>query len=319
MTTESKQPYVVERRVCEGVAEIERLLGARAELDAPPSLLVEVPHGADTRAHYDALRARLVGDLPADLHEFFHVNTDIGAYQYGRRVAEMVVSERPTSSVLVVRSLIPRTFIDCNRLEDTPDTSGQGGVTAGIAPYVEDERDRALLVDLHRAYVAIAERSYADVCNAGGMALCPHTFGPYELPIAKIDRDIVQRLRELHRPEVLAKLAKRPEVDLLTRDRDNARHAPEGMVEELTADFAAVGLTATESVAYRLVPGTQTYRFAVRYPGRVLCLEVRRDLLVEAYTALTPMRVRADAVERIAAPIAAAVVRWMDRRRAVAG
>ena len=68
-----------------GVVDVEIVRGARARPDAPPDLLVEVPHGADRRAHYDALRARLRGDLPADLHAFFHVNTDVGAWQLGRR------------------------------------------------------------------------------------------------------------------------------------------------------------------------------------------------------------------------------------------
>src|SRR5689334_15142655 len=93
----------------EGVADVERIDGARAGTGRP-ALLVEVPHGADRRAHYDALRARMVGALPDDLHVFFHVNTDVGAWQYGRRVAERVVAARPELSAVVVRCLIPRTF-----------------------------------------------------------------------------------------------------------------------------------------------------------------------------------------------------------------
>ena len=53
-----------------GIADVE-LLGA-----GPTRLLIEVPHGADKRAHYDAVRARLVGDLPKDLHVFFHTNAE---------------------------------------------------------------------------------------------------------------------------------------------------------------------------------------------------------------------------------------------------
>src|SRR5690606_36693325 len=68
----------------EGVVTVELLRGAEAPPAAVPDLLVEVPHGADLRAHYDALRARLVGELPADLHCFFHINTDVGAWAYGR-------------------------------------------------------------------------------------------------------------------------------------------------------------------------------------------------------------------------------------------
>src|SRR5262245_44400562 len=101
----------------EGVADVERIDGRDADPAATPCLLVEVPHGAETRAEYDALRGRLVGDLPADLHVFYHVNTDVGAYGYGRRAAERVIAAVPSRSALIVRARIPRTFIDVNRIE----------------------------------------------------------------------------------------------------------------------------------------------------------------------------------------------------------
>jgi hypothetical protein len=299
-----------------GVAHVERWRGAEAPVGSSPTLLVEVPHGADERAHYDALRSRLVGDLPADLHEFFHANTDIGAWQYGRRVVERLVSARPTLSAVLVRSLIPRTFIDCNRLEDA---AASGGVTAGVAPYVEHPDDRALLLSLHRAYVAVIEAHYADVCDAGGFALTPHTYGPYELPIAQIDRAIVENLRACHRPEVVPTLPVRPEIDLLTRTKDGLRLAPEGIVEDLLAGYANAGFSPTEGKAYRLVPSTQTWRFVTRYPEQVLCLEVRRDLLVDTYTALSAMTLNDAAIDRVAAPLADAIGRWLDRRAREAG
>ena len=299
-----------------GVAHVERWRGPEADPDASPTLLVEVPHGADERAHYDALRARLVGDLPADLHEFFHANTDIGAWQYGRRVVERLVAARPALSAVLVRSLIPRTFIDCNRLEDA---AASGGVTAGVAPYVEHPDDRALLLSLHRTYVAVIDAHYADVCDAGGFALTPHTYGPYELPIAQIDRAIVENLRACHRPEIVPTLPVRPEIDLLTRTKDGMRLAPEGVVDDLLEAYTSAGFTPTEGQAYRLVPSTQTWRFATRYPEQVLCLEVRRDLVVERYTALSPMTVSDTAVDRVAGPLAGAIGRWMDRRAREAG
>jgi hypothetical protein len=317
--TSHPTPPTLETRVHDGVALVEILRGAAAAHGDSPSLLVEVPHGADERGHYDALRARLVGDLPADLHEFFHVNTDIGAWQYGRRVAELLVAERPQLSAMVVRSLIPRTFIDCNRLEETQESLQAGGLTAGLAPYVEHPDDRALLVSLHRAYVRLIEDAYAEVCDGGGFALTPHTYGPYNLPIAHIDRGIVEALRACHRPEVIPTLSVRPEVDLLTRTKEGVRLAPEGIVHDLLAAFAAAGHRPTEGAAYSLQPSTQTWRFVTRYPEQVLCLEVRRDLLVETYTGLSAMVVREDAADRVARPLAAAIGRWLDRRASEAG
>jgi hypothetical protein len=52
----------------------------------------------------------------------------------------------------------------------------------------------------------------------------------------------------------------------------------------------------------------------MRYPGRTLCLEVRRDLLVEDYTPFDEMHVREDAVERISGPLAAEIDRWLASR-----
>lgn len=293
----------------EGVAHVETIAGRDADPDAPPALLVEVPHGADRRAHYDALRARMEGALPDDLHVFFHVNTDVGAWSYGRRVAERVVAARPDRSALLVRCLIPRTFVDANRLEDAGDDLAKGGMTAGVAPYVTDPRDVALLLGLHRAYVRLCERGYARVCGAGGLALSPHTYGPRTMGIARIDEGIVHALRAAHEPEAWASWPVRPEIDLITKDADGARHAPEGIVEELLAGYRALGIEAVEGGTYTLHPATQTHRWSIEYPGRVIGLEVRRDLLVERYTPFEEMIATDDRVDRIAGPLAAAIAK----------
>jgi hypothetical protein len=301
-----------ELRSIEGVAFVERLDGKEADPSAPATLLVEVPHGADLRAHYDALRARMVGTLPDDLHVFFHVNTDVGAWDYGRRVAERVIAADPTRSALLVRCLIPRTFVDTNRVEDASDSLASGGMTAGVAPYVRDTRDVALLLELHRSYVALAERAYTEVCGAGGFALSPHTYGPRTMGIAKIDDDIVHALRAAHEPEAWASWPIRAEVDLLTKTADGTRHAPEGIVDPLIAGFAAQGLSAVEAQSYTLHPATQTWRYIERHRGQVLCLEVRRDLLVsEPYTPFEEMRALPDRIERVAIPLASAIDGWL--------
>jgi len=297
----------------DGVAFVERIAGPAADPAAPPCLLVEVPHGADLRAHYDALRARMIGALPDDLHVFFHVNTDVGAWAYGRRVAERVVAADPRRSALLVRCLIPRTFVDANRLEDAKDSLARTGLTAGVAPYVRDPADVALLLALHRSYVALVERAYERVCGAGGFALSPHTYGPRTMGIAQIDDDIVHALRKAHEPEAWASWPVRPEVDILTRTTEGARHAPEGMVERLTDAYRAIGICAVESVTYQLSPVTQSWRYVMRYPERVLCLEVRRDLLVAEYTPFDEMRALPHAADRVAGPLVDAIDEWLAR------
>jgi len=297
-----------------GVAQVERIDGPGADPSARPCLLVEVPHGADRRAHYDALRSRLVGDLPEELHVFFHVNTDVGAYDYGRRVAERVVAAAPGRSALVVRCVIPRTFVDANRLETATDDLSKSGLTAGVAPYVRHPDDLAILLELHRAYVRLVAHAYELVCGSGGFALSPHTYGPRTMGIASIDDSIVAALRHAHEPEVWATWPVRPEIDLITRDADGVRHAPADVADEVLAAYRALGLEAVDSKTYTFHPSTQGWRWAERFADRFLCLEVRRDLLVEAYTPFEEMRVVPAAADRIAAPLADAIDGWLGRR-----
>lgn len=296
------------------VADVERFDGAAANRALPPTLLVEVPHGADQRAHYDALRARLVGALPADLHVYFHVNTDIGAYDWGRRVAERVVAAEASRSALLVRCLVPRTFVDANRLETATEDLARSGLTAGVAPYVRDERDLALLLSLHRAYVQLVEQIYPWVCEAGGFALSPHTYGPRTMGIEKIDDEIVAALRRAHEPAQWERWPVRPEVDLITRSPDGRRLAPPEVVDALLEAYRAQGIEAVDSRTYLLHASAQGTRWAERYPDRFLCLEVRRDLLVESYTPFDQMRVRPEAIDRYAAPVADAIDAWLRRR-----
>ena len=276
-----------------GVADVETFG------DGPPDLVVEVPHGADRRAHFDALRARLAGELPADLHEFFFVNTDVGAWQVGRRVAEML-----GRSAIVIRSLIPRTFIDCNRIEAA--TLGGGGLTASVPAYVRDAGDRALLLDLHRRYVAIVEAAL-EALAPDGFLLMPHTYGPRTLGIDQVDEHIVTALREAHAPERYAAWPVRPEVDLITRTADGTLHAAAPVAEAVTAAYRVLGLEVAENRTYHMHPITLGMKWAERLPGRTLCLEIRRDLLVRDWAWNRENTVDPEAVERFAAPLARAI------------
>jgi len=286
-----------------GVAFVERLDGADADPDAAPALLVEVPHGADRRAHYDALAARLRGVMPADLHAFFHVNTDVGAWQLGRRVAERAIAARPERSALLVRCLIPRTFIDCNRvIEGDPVAAG---LTPGLQPYVRDPKDRALLRSLHRAYTELTRRAYGLVCGAGGVGFSPHTYAPRSVGISSVGDDIVEQLRWAYEAERYAGWTLRPEVDLLTRTPDGEELAVAGAADALVARFAGIGVEATICQTYDMHPATQAHALAEAWPGRTLCLEVRRDRLMSAWTPFEEMHADPAAVDRFADPIAA--------------
>ncbi len=311
MTTTQPSPP----RSVAGVVDVELILGAQAASSTAPTLLVEVPHGACRRAHYDALRARMKGDLPADLHCFFHINTDVGAWEYGRQAAQRVLQAHPTRSALVVRSLIPRTLIDCNRpaTRDGGDLH-KGALTAGVPAYIDHPDDHALLVDLHRQYVETAEAAFALVCGEhGGLAVIPHTYGPRTLGIAGVGRDIVEQLRHACAPEREHTWPLRADIDLLTTDPDGRDWSPPGMVPALVDAFAAAGLQAKCNEAYNLHPASLGHTWSTRYPQRVLCLEVRRDHLVQAWTPFAEMTVVADKVGPVARALAAVLAPALAR------
>lgn len=282
-----------------GIASVHVLHGAEADPGAPPALLVEVPHGADTQADYDAVARQLKSPLPDRLERFFHVNTDVGAFPLGLRTAERFVEAVPTASALVVRAEIPRTFVDVNRVIGE---AARDGLNAALLPWVVHPDDRAWLTGLHARYTALVEAAYQRVCDAGGIALIPHSYAPREVPIAAIDFDIVAALEHVYAPERIETAPLRGEVDLITRTPEGADLAPPGMAERLTASLAAHGITVHHNGAYNLHPVTMGARWSNRWPGQVLCFEVRRDLVTH-WDPFVPKALRTDGIDRLAASL----------------
>ncbi|GEM_PF-334965 len=300
----------------DGVADVIEVRGGDCGDETPACLLVEVPHGADRAAHYDALAARLNGPFPADLRHFFFANTDVGAWQYGLHVAEAVVAADPRRRAVAIRCLVPRTFVDTNRVAklaidaSTPQLR-KGAMTAGIPSYVTDDSDRRLLLDLHRRYVELVEKAFIRVVGGGGFGLIPHTYGPRTMGIAQIDEHIVENLHRAAEPEAWNRWPLRPEIDLLTRDKDRTRRAPDGIAQALIDAWRPLGYNAVDTRTYHLHPATQGYRWAIDYADRILCLEVRRDLLVKRFDLFAEMDVDAAAVQRVGGPIADWIARWL--------
>lgn len=289
----------------EDVAACELFGSPTAE---PPSLLIEIPHGATEREQFDPLRAQLRGALPDDLAAFFHVNTDVGAPELGAAIArELAAAGRST---LVVRCLLPRTFVDTNR-SLAPGTPP--GMSAGIPSYVTDAADRALLGELHATYVAAVERAYAAICGTGGMALALHTYAPRSVD-AEIDADIAASLRRAYAPAVFRSWPLRPEVDLITATPEGEELAPPGLPEAVATALEAVWIESGRNATYTLHPATQGLLFSRRYPQRVLCLEVRRDLLGAPWRPFAPTRIGPRKALRLARPIASALSAFLPAR-----
>lgn len=296
-------------------AHIEDLRGEAAPPNAPPSLLVEVPHGADRMAHYQAVADALAGPLPRDLHHFFCVNTDVGAWQLGLAAARAVVELRPDAVVRCIRCLVPRTFIDTNRVPEAGGALAEGGVTPGLQPYIREPADQALLRDLHAAYTATVEAAYAEVCGAGGLAFIPHTYGPVTMGIDRVDEDIVAKLHWALAPERATSWPVRAEVDLIHADAEGRSLAPPGSIPALRAALSGIA-EVEENGAYWLHPSTMGARWSTAWPGQVLTLEVRRDLLVRTWTPFAEMEIVPDKIARFAAPIAAVLASLSKSARA---
>lgn len=290
-----------------GVCTLRRVRGSASADGAPPGLVIEVPHGATRTQQYTDLRARLRGDISADLVDFFHVNTDAGAPELAHAVADAWVAADPTRCAVVLVSEIPRTFIDCNRLIDAaPESFREGKVTPGVPPWITDADDLVLLTSLHQAYVGAATAVVDEVCGAGGTAILLHTYAPRSVDV-QVDADIVANLRHAYLPDVEATWPLRPEVDVIGRTLDGAQHVDQALLERLVAAFGAIDLPVATGETYPLHPSTWAFHHATRHPGRTLCIEVRRDLLAAPFTPFAQMAISADQAARLGRALASAL------------
>ena len=294
-----------------GVLDALLVHGERADRARAPDLVVEVPHGATRAADYRRLEALLASPLPADLIDFFFVNTDAGAYELAEAVARRFVAAEPARSAAVLRCLVPRTFIDCNRrLDASPAEVREGKITPGLPPWITAEADRALLRARHDAYAGAVREAVEAVAGAGGALLLLHTYAPRTVDV-EVGLDIVEQLHRAWQPDVAPGWPLRPALDVIGRGVDGTQHAPEPIVAALREALSAIGVTdVADSATYPLHPSTLAWEHATRLPGRALCLEVRRDLLAEPWEPFAEMAISPAKVDRLAAPLAAAARRW---------
>ncbi|HEX5051469.1 MAG TPA: N-formylglutamate amidohydrolase [Planctomycetota bacterium] len=286
------------------------LRGAGAAAAAPPDLVLEVAHGATRAVHFDELRAQLRDRYAPDLRDFFFVNTDVGAPEVARAVAARVVHSQPRRTALVVRCLLPRTFVDCNRRIDrsTPAAgSGAGELTPGLPPWIREPADRDLLLDRYFAYREVVAAAVASACDRGGSALFVHTYAPRSIDVP-VDEHVVASLRDAYAANRIGTWLLRPAVDLITHDPDGRELAAVRLAQRAEHEYRAAGYDTHRNGTYSLHPMTMAHEYAVRYPDRTLCLELRRDLLLAEFKPFEEMIPEAAKVERAAAPLAAAVL-----------
>ena len=87
---------------------------ATTSLEKPRGyLLIELPHGSTTTNDFKWYQKRLQGDYPPNIIDFFYVNTDVGSPEIAFEIAQQL---KDNYEIHILRSHIPRTFIDCNRV-----------------------------------------------------------------------------------------------------------------------------------------------------------------------------------------------------------
>jgi hypothetical protein len=178
-------------------------------------------------------------------------------------------------------------------------------VTPGMPPYVRDADDRRLLRARHDAYVAVTEAAYRSVRADVGLALMAHTYAPRTVDV-EVDDQIVESLRRAYAPAVEPTWPLRPEVDLIARD-PGGRIIAEPLVRTVAAAFADDGFDVAVSGTYPMHPSTLAFHHLTRLEPRAVCVEVRRDLLVERFTPLAELHVAPAKVARVVAPLARAI------------
>lgn len=292
------------------VLRVTRYHGADAPADdTPPDLVIEVPHGATRTTDFTDLAARLQSPLPVNLVDFFHVNTDAGAPELADALAARFVAVHPTRSAVVLRCGIPRTFIDCNRRIDAdPAAFKEGKVTPGLMPWIVHPDDRALLFARYQAYVDAVRAEVARAMPAGALVML-HTYAPRSVDV-EVDADIVTNLRRAYEPAVEPTWPLRPPVDVIGRALDGTSYAPAAVVARLRASLDAQGVALADGETYPLHPSTLAWDHALAWPGRTLCVEVRRDLVAEPFEPFAQMRIGAEKTGRLADALCDAVSAW---------
>ncbi|MCK5944185.1 MAG: hypothetical protein KAI24_19520, partial [Planctomycetes bacterium] len=99
----------------------------------------------------------------------------------------------------------------------------------------------------------------------------------------------------------------RAEVDLITHDGDGVELANAELAARAEQRFAAHGFEVVRNRTYSLHPSTLAFELAGRYPGRTLCFELRRDLLLDAFVPFVELIPVAAKVARAAAPVVEAL------------
>ena len=125
----------------------------------------------------------------------------------------------------------------------------------------------------------------------------------------RLVRRLCPECREAYEPETYAGWPVRPEVDLITEDPEGNLLAPADWADSVIESYRRIGVAAGQNGTYRLSPRSAGYRHAAARPDRVLCAELRRDLLAEPFDPFVEMTIGESKAWRMALPLSSSLGR----------
>ena len=131
-----------------------------------------------------------------------------------------------------------------------------------------------------------------------------HTYAPRTVPITSVDRDIVKQLHVFYHSEKIRSCKLRPQIDVIHKTPNNEELSDLKWYESVSQEFRTIGLDVADGASYPLHPVTMAYHYAKAYPRQTLCIEIRRDLIVERWEPFSEMRISQEKAEKLAACLA---------------
>lgn len=266
-------------------------------------LLIDVPHGATRKSDYDAVVSKLKSPLPAQLEHFFFVNTDIGAPEGAEWLGRTLSAQG--INVVVARCLMPRTFIDPNRvIAQTQQGVVKDGLTAAVPGYITAKEDFEWLSAQHARYHQVVEALYLDICRGkDGLALQLHSYSPRSVGIEKVDENIVDALHAAYVPEVYATWPERPVIDVISATKDGSFRTAPRIVDAMMKAWADEGIPAKENATYHLAPAAMGYVYAAAYPSQVVCVELNRGHVADPFVPFGVSPISEAKIAKLVGPI----------------
>lgn len=291
-------------------------LGSEATADLAATIFLEIPHGATTQAHLDAIKT-IGAQAPEDWDTFYWCSTDQGAPEVALEAARRLVDEAwlaerlgdraaqqaAARRVVVIRGLIPRHYIDLNRLWIDEDEAKKTGLTPIIPSFLKDQPEPGTkLRALYRAYHEAINAQYQQTCQAQGQAMQVHTYSPRSVSAPGGVTGAL--LRDAWSDAKRETWPLRPPGQLITGRADEPPLSDAQLTAMMLARFEQAQLKLSVNDPFSFHPVTTLDALGHRWPGQIMAIELGRDQLTSSYDPLGPWTPSQEAVERFGGALA---------------